>query len=202
MDPNAPAGSQPDPYANMGGQGGGGKKFSLPSINLSGKAKLPVLIGGGFLLLILIWMIIGLLSRPPENAQILTTVAEQQARILQAAEEGVDKARSQDARNLAVTVQFSLTGDQKPLLDALKGQNIRVSPKDDEDLEQELILAEQNNRFDRFVADYLEAELASYVQNLARAYESTEDPALREVLEAQYENARFLSGDTEEIEDN
>lgn len=187
MEPNSPA---PDVLNQIGG-----KQSKLSSLSRMPKQGKLIMIGGGaFLLLLGLIIIYNLFIKTPDNAPILQTVGEQQARILQAAETGVEKSRGQEARNLAVTAELSLSGDQRPLLDALRKQNIRISTRDDPELAQELITAEQANRFDEFLMDYLSSELADYVRNLDRAYRSTESQSLRELLESQFENARFLAG--------
>ena len=200
MEPTSGTSDPSSQFDFLANSGGGSKNSSFLGSILGGKGKIIILAAGGGLALLLILLAYSLFFSTPDNAIILTRVGKQQARILQAAETGVDKARNQEARNLAVTVQLSLTGDQKPLLDALGDQNIRISTKDDEELEQQLITAEQANQFDETIIKYLKTELTSYAKNLDAAYRSTQSTKLREVLAAQYKNARFLAGESTEAQ--
>lgn len=200
MEPNNPTTQPSGGYDFLKDSGKSRKLPDLSAIKaLPFKAKIVLFGGGLFVLFILFIIVSNLFFRAPDNSQQLAAVARQQADILQVAELGVSKARGQAARNLAVTVRLSLIGDQEPLLDALGSRNVRVSTKDDEELEQQFIVAEQGNRFDQEMLDYLQTELASYTRNLEAAFNSTEDPDLRQVLAAQYENAQFLS--TEEADE-
>lgn len=202
-EPTQPAsngqGNQSDPYAFILKEGGGGNKLSskLTLRNFGTPVKLAILGGGAFIFLILFMVGYNTFLSTPENTPLLARVGQQQAHILQAAEMGVDKARGQAARNLAITTKLSLIDDQKALKSALGGKNVRISTSDDPQLEQKLIVAEQGNRFDEELLKYLQTELKSYADNLEAAYNTTlkTDKELREVLAAQYKNARYLSGE-------
>ncbi len=193
MEPNAPSDNksqQADPYDFILKSGGKLSKVK----NMSTTVKLAVLGGGIVLFLLVSSLLYSSFFKAPDNSIILSRIGRQQAQILQAADIGVKKARSQTARNLAITTEFSLIGDQKPLLKALSDQNVRVSTKKDPQIEQKFTTAEQANRFDETLLDYFHTELTSYAGNLKTAYNTTKSKALKKVLAAQYRNARFLSG--------
>lgn len=202
-EPTQPAnngqGTSSDPYAFILKEGGGGNKLSSKLLlkNFGAPAKLVMLGGGAFVFLILLVVGYNSFFSTPENSALLARVGQQQAHILQAAEVGVEKARGQAARNLSITTKLSLIDDQKALKSALGGKNVKVSTSDDPQLEQKLIIAEQGNRFDEELLKYLQTELKSYADNLEAAYNTTlkTDKELREVLAAQYKNARYLSGE-------
>jgi hypothetical protein len=187
-----------DPYAFIMKEGGSNKlasKFSFKSFGTP--AKLAMIGGGAIVFLILLSVGYNSFFSAPENSSLLSRVGRQQAHILQAAEMGVEKARSQTARNLSITTKLSLIDDQRSLKSALAGKNVRVSTSDDPELEQKLIIAEQANRFDEELLEYLQTELKSYADNLDAAYNTTlkTDKELRQVLAAQYKNARYLAGE-------
>ncbi len=174
---------------------GGSKLPRNPLKGLSKTAKL-VLGGAGVVIFLLITLVIySSFIRKPDNSIQLAAVGRQQANLIQAAKIGVKDARSQEARNLAITTQLSLVGDQKPLLKALKSQNVSVSTKDDPKITQKFTLAQQSNNLDTELVDYLHTELSSYAKNIKTAYNTTKDQALRKVLADQYKNAQFLAGE-------
>lgn len=177
-----------------------GVKSKLPKIPSAGVPKgakmLLLAVGGLFVLIIGIVLVSSIFFSAPYNSQLLAGIGGQQARILQAAEMGVESARSQEARNFATTIRVSLVGDQAPLLEALNQRSINASTAADPEVEERLTTAEQANRFDEELINYLQTELASYVRNLETAFNSTDDPALKEVLATQYKNAQLLVGES------
>jgi hypothetical protein len=200
MEPNQPAndaGKQSDPYAFIMKPSGGSKLPKLPLSGLPNTVKLLLLGGGGILLLIIVFFAYKSLFSTPENSDLLASVGRQQANILQVAEIGEEKARGQAARNLAITTKLSLIDDQKSLKAAFGDKNVSVSTSDDPELEQRFTVADQANRFDDELLEYMHTELTSYARNLQAAYNTTlkTDKELREVLAAQYKNARFLAGE-------
>jgi len=167
--------------------GGNNNKKQLPKA-----AKFGVIAIGLMLIIMLASFAYSLIFSAPDNAQQLVSTAKQQGKIIQAAELGVKGARSQEARNLAITTQLSLEGDQPILLNALKAQNVRVSVGDDPEVEQLLVSADQSNRLDEVLIEFLRLELNKYINSLNASFRTTTDPDLKEVLEQQYRNAEFL----------
>lgn len=187
---------QSDPYAFIL-KSGGSKIPKLPLGSLPKTVKLGILGGGVIFLLIIFFIAYNSFFKTPENSDLLASVGRQQANILQAAEIGEEKARGQVARNLAITTKLSLIDDQKSLKAALGGKNVSISTSDDPEITQMLTVAEQANRFDDEFLEYLHTELTSYARNLQAAYNTTTklDKDLREVLAAQYKNAKYLAGE-------
>jgi hypothetical protein len=204
MNPQAPEGPPPynpqpaekNPYDFLDTQPV--KKSLLPGVG-GDKQKLLILIGGGLGLLALIGIILALVfGGAPSNKEQLMSLAKQQNELIRVSSIGVEKARDNQARNLALNAKLTLTTDQQPLLTALRSQKVKPTAKQlaaskNAKTDQILTDAEQTNRFDEVFTNTLQSQLVAYQKELKAAYDNpATGKKLKETLKTQYQNASLL----------
>lgn len=179
------------------------KKRLLPS-GSSRQSRIIIAVGGGIVLLLVLFMIFSLVFRGgPNNKDLLLSLAQQQNELIRVSDIGIKEARDPIARNLAQTTKLSLTGDQQPLLDALKAQNVKVGARElsagkQEATDKMLTTAQQTNHFDEVFVDFMRKELTIYRTNIKEAYDTSTSSSLKAALATQYQNAGVLVGEEAE----
>lgn len=174
------------------------KKFKLPGGN--SKSQRIFIILGGLVLLIFIFIIASSFLGQESKAQKeqLKDVVYKQKELIRISEIGVKKARSNEAKNLAITTQISLTSEQSELQTALKGLGVKTDAKSiggpDKDTDEKLTQAEQANNFDEVFLLILRDDLTDYAKTLQSAYQGTSSKNTKTALESQFNNAATLAG--------
>jgi flagellar basal body-associated protein FliL len=175
-----------------------GKKFQLPG-NMSKKGR--ILIAGAcvLLLIMLVVIIAGMISNAGKgDTQALITAAKQQQELIRVAEIGIAKAKTQDAKNIAITTKLSLSSQQAEMQTAIKTAGLNpkkvltdsVSAKTD----QALTTAEQTNRFDEEFLKIMAESLATYQKSVKAAYDGATSSKLKAALTSQFKSANTLAG--------
>jgi flagellar basal body-associated protein FliL len=176
----------------------GGKKSLLPGG--SKKTRIIIVAVGAAILLMMALVLSSILSSPRKQAvENLVVAAKQQNDLIRLSEVGVQKARGQQARNIAVTTKLSLQSQQGDLLAAIKSQKRKLDNKElnasrDTKADQLLTAAEQNNRFDEVFIEVMELKLKEYQRTVKTAYDSVSSPGLRAALTEQFNSANTLAG--------
>lgn len=174
------------------------KRFKLPGGN--SKSQRIFIVVSGLAILIFIFIIASSFLGQESKAQKeqLKDVVYKQKELIRISEIGVKKARSNEAKNLAITTQISLTSEQSELQTALKGLGVKTDAKSiggpDKKTDQELTEAEQSNNFDAVFLAILRQDLTDYAKNLQSAYQGTSSKNTKAALESQYNNAATLAG--------
>jgi hypothetical protein len=173
------------------------KKSLLPS----GKQGRIMVVAGGAAVLLIIALLLGsiLSSAGKENVENLVIAAKQQNELIRVAEIGSSKARGQAAKNIAITTKLSLQSQQAAMLDALKTQGRKLTPKDlaasqNPKTDQLLTQAEQSNKFDEVFIDTMQTSLTNYQKAVQKAYDGATSRKLKAALADQYKSANTLAG--------
>lgn len=170
-------------------------KFKLPSGN--SKTQRIIIVIGFLVLVIIVFALVSSFLGRGDKAQKeqLTVVVTKQKELIRISEIGVKKARSNEAKNLAITTQLSLTSEQPELKEALKGLGVKERANSQSKInDDELTKAEQSNNFDAVFLEMLKADLTDYAKTLQTAYQGTESKNTKTALESQFNNAATLAG--------
>lgn len=205
MQPEAPQAPPPAPTGN--GQANydfifndpkAGKKSFLP---LGGGKKGRLLfIGTSAIILLIIFIIIaGLVnSAGKADTESLISAAKQQQELIRISKVGVDKSKTQAAKNIAVTTLLALESEQDDMKAAIETAGLKantvlkVAPNTKTD--QALNTAEQNNRFDEEFLSIMTTSLTNYQKAVKAAYDGATSKKLKAALTTQFESANTLAG--------
>jgi len=165
-----------------------------------GKKPLVILIGGGLVFLLLIVVLInGLISNANKaDTESLVKAAKQQQELIRISDIGIQKAKTQSAKNIAVTTKLSLASQQSAMETAIKAAGL--NPKKvlvvsaNAETDKALETAEQNNRFDEEFLKIMSANLVIYQKSVKTAYSGATSKKLKAALDSQYKSANTLAG--------
>lgn len=174
------------------------KRSILPTGGSKKTRIIIVAIGAGILLLVTL-LIISLISNAGKaDTEALVTAAKQQQELIRVAEIGVDKARTQDARNIAVTTKLALQSQQTEMQAAIKTAGLNpkkvLEGTENKKTTEQLTTAEQNNRFDDEFLKVMTASLIAYQKSVKSAYDGATSKKLKTALTTQYKSANTLAG--------
>lgn len=134
------------------------------------------------------------------DTEALVTAARQQQELIRISKLGIEKAKTGEAKNIAVTTLLALESEQDDMQAAIKTAGL--NPKKvlvgsaDTKTTQALTAAEQNNRFDEEFLKVMTASLTAYQKSVKAAYDGTTSTKLKTALSAQYKSANTLAGIT------
>lgn len=208
MEPNAPPAPPPmqptptpqpsNPYDFIVNPGKPKKKSLLPSSG-SSKVQRALVITVVLIIIVVLFMVGSSLLSSGDKAkkEQLISVAKQQNELIRVSEIGLKKAKSAEARNLAMTTQLSLISEQAELQSAVKGTGVKISAKTiggkDPKTDDLFTKAEQANNFDDVFIQKLQADLTKYAKAVKVAYNNTTSKKAKLALEAQFNNAATLA---------
>lgn len=136
-----------------------------------------IIVGVGFVLLIIVFMILLSVFNRASNAQKdrLVRMAQAQAEIARVAELANKDARGSDTRALAVNVQLTLESDLQETKELLAKRGIELKDKTiaqnkDESTDKELEQAASDGRFDEVLRSTIEDQLGEYKVLVRSAY--------------------------------
>lgn len=174
-------------------------KLSLPGGKNDKLMRVVVILVGIVILISLIMFGMNLLgSSKQKNINQLVTVAQKQTELIRITEIGIKKAKTKEAKDLAMTTKLTLISQQSVLSDAVKKAGSKLDSKvlvlgKDSKTDQLLTQAEQSNNFDEVFLEKLKSELTEYAQSVKNAYDTTTSTKTKEALEIQFNNAVILS---------
>ena len=207
MEPNTPPAPPPmqpgpapqpsNPYEFITNPNQPKKKSLIPS-GFSKKQMIIFAILALVIAMLLIVVVSSLLGGSgSSNKDQLLGVVKQQNELIRVSEIGVKKAKSVEARNLAITTQLSLISEQSELEAAVKALGVKVNAKTaggkDPKTDELLTKAEQANNFDAVFVEKLQADLTKYAKAVKIAYQNNSSTKTKASLEAQFNNAATLA---------
>lgn len=181
-----------------------GKKPLLPGGG-SKKGRLIIVGAGAVILILLIVLVARLISNAGKgDTSALVTAAKQQQELIRVADIGIDKAKSQAAKNIAITTKLALESQQKEMQSAittagLNPKKVLISSKNTK-TDSTLTTAEQNNRFDEEFLNIMSTSLTEYQKTIKTAYEGATSKKLKAALTTQYKSANVLAGVASQID--
>lgn len=174
-----------------------GKKSLIPGGSKKSRIILVAIVA--IALLFIGITIAGLINRAGQSdTQSLVAAAKQQQELIRIAGVGVEKSKTQAAKNLAVTTKLSLESQQAEMQAAIKTAGLNpkkvligtINAKTD----QALTTAEQNNRFDEEFLSIMTTSLEAYQKSVKTAYDGATSKKLKAALTIQYKSANTLAG--------
>lgn len=150
------------------------------------------------LLMLSIGIISALFGSKVSNTEQLLVVAQKQTELIRISEVGIKNSRTTASKNLAVTTKFTMTSEQKPLLQALASQGVKTNAKElalgkNADTDKRLEAGRQSNTFDQVFTEVTKAQLVQYQQAVKAAFDSTTNVKIKSVLADEFKNASTLA---------
>lgn len=178
-----------NPYDFILNSGDQPKKTGLGNIlsSPSGKKQRLIFIIAGVAILLIIALIVFAMvfSGGGGNREQLLGLAQKHAEIIRVADIGVDKAKSSEARNLAMTTKLSLQSSQSSLMEVVqktgKVSNKELAAGQNKETDTALESAERNNRFDEAFVEILAKELTDYRGDLQTAFSNSSSASNKKV---------------------
>jgi len=197
--PPAPMGTGQPNYDFIFNQSKPGKKPLIPGGSTK-KGRIIIVAAGAVILLMVIMIIVGLVnSAGKADTASLVSAAKQQQELIRVANVGIDKAKTQDAKNIAITTLLALESEQDDMQTAITAAGLK--PKDvlagsqNAETDEALKTAEQNNRFDEEFLSIMTTSLTNYQRSVKAAYDGATSKKLKTALTTQYKSANILAGE-------
>lgn len=195
VQPQPPLGSQPD-YNFILSPAQKPKRSLLPSGNSTAQRALIVL-GGLFVLVIIIVIFASLFSGGGNINTSLTSLAARQNELARIAGEGTQQAVGQSTKNFAISAQLSLSSDQQQLVTYIKTQGHKVGTKElsadqNAKTDNQLATAAAASAFDSTFSTIMQNELNTYIQELKSTYSKATKANAKALLNQEYQNAQLL----------
>jgi flagellar basal body-associated protein FliL len=166
----------------------------------SKKSRMLIVGGAAVVLIIIASLVVSFLgSAGKADTENLVIAAKQQTELIRVADIGIKDAKTQAAKNIAVTTKLSLESKQSAMLAAIKSQGRKLSTKElssgrSAKTDQLLTDAKQNNRFDEVFIETMESSLKTYQVSVKKAYDGATSKKLKDALTDQYKSANILAG--------
>lgn len=154
--------------------------------------RILIVVGGGVVLLIIGIVAFSLLSGGSNTSAQSLKIAQMHAELIRVSEIGVNKARTQAAKNLAITTQLTLASDQPAITD-IANKDQKVTDKllragQDADTDKALTEAEQRSQFDAVFTPLLVDEIREYAKELTAAVNASKSKSTKEAYQAVYDD--------------
>ncbi len=142
--------------------GFGGNNFVL---------TLAVIIGGAFLFMIILTVILNAVGGKTLSKTDLIGLAQTENELVRISQQATASATQQTTKNLAVTIQLSMTTQQKKDLDFLAANGVKVdtkqlSLKQNATTDQQLASAKTTSTFDLVFSQLIQSQLQDYAKSL------------------------------------
>ena len=176
-----------------------GSLFKLPGGG-SKKTRIILLISGVFLLLIVGWMLISLISsgNKAQNEKLIG-LAQGQTEIIRVAKIGSNSqsVRQTETRNLAVNTSVVIETNKNAITALLAANKKKVKEKQlnataNKKIDAELEVATSNNTFDDTFNTILKGLLSEHQKQIKDAYDSSSSKSEKETLQASYNTVTVL----------
>jgi hypothetical protein len=163
------------------------KGFNLRLPGGNSLTKLAVLIVGGGAILGILIIVASSFFGPKINTKELTDVIARAQEISRVSDTVVQQSHDLNTTNLASTTSAALTSQEQQLLDYLKKNGKKVTPKDaalykSSKTDGEVTSADQNNRLSEYYYSYLKKNLTDYEAAIKTAYNTAGGPVLKSDL--------------------
>ena len=144
---------------------------------------LALIVGGAFIFMIIVAMLLNAFAPKKVSKADLISLAQTQQEIVRVATRANQDAVQQVTKNLAVTVQYTLTSQQQTVVNYLAKNGTKVSPKQlalkqNATTDQQLTSATSTSTFDLVFSQIMQNELQAYANSLkalnAKAASTTE----------------------------
>jgi hypothetical protein len=164
----------------------------------SKKQRLLMTIIAGGIGLVLVFIVLGVVFGGGSGSEErLNGLVQQQTELIRVAGLADKDAADANAKNLATTVELSLTSAKTKTTTALtkgggKLQSKQLGAKKDADTDKALAAAKQANRFDEVFMSTMKTELTDYQSELKDFYDTTDSKSEKALLQQLYKEAGAL----------
>lgn len=150
------------------------RKFGFGGNNLF--KTIAFILGGAFILMLIATVAANLLAPKTLKKEDVIGLAQTQQELIRVSNEASGSAVQQATKNLAATVQYTITTQQQASLELLTTKGVKVEKKQLElkqnaDTDQQLATATSTSTFDTVFTQIIENQLNSYASNLKQLYE-------------------------------
>lgn len=171
-----------------------------PLFNFGGSSQTSRIVLAVAILFVLLILFVGLkniLAGSNKSIPSLVTVAQDQQELIHLAQSGTQNATSGNLKNFAYTAQLSLQSEQKDLVQYLKNNGHKTSPKQlnlkiSKTLDNQLSAALTTSSYDSTFKQAMQDKLTSYQQALKQAFALTQGPKGRALLNDDYDATGLL----------
>lgn len=171
-------------------------KFGFGGNNLF--KTIAFILGGTFILMLIATIAINLLAPKTLKKEDVIGLAQTQQELIRVSNEATGSAVQQTTKNLAATVQYTITTQQQATLKVLLAKGVNVEKKQLElkqnaDTDQQLTTATSTSTFDTVFTQIIENQLNSYASNLKQLYEQTgADKTEKDLFAKQHTEVQLL----------
>lgn len=171
-------------------------KVYLPGGNGKG-ARIALALGGIFFLIIVVWIVAALFSKPDPNKTQMVSLAETQQEVVRVVTTGGLQANNQGLKNSSVTIELTVQSHQNQTIAYLKTQNVKVSLKQlalkkSAATDAKLKTATENSAFDQAYGPVIQQELKDYASELKTAYNTATGSKAKALIKNEFADTQKL----------
>jgi len=171
------------------------RRFKLGKENLA--MTIAVLVGGTLLFMIIVTLLLNIFTSGGSNKDDLISLAQTQNELIRVSSNAVPAATQQTTKNLAVTVQFTLTTQQQQILDILANSGTKLKKKQlalkqNGETDQKLANAKATSTFDSTFAQLMQEELESYANTIKQFGNKTTSQTQRDLATDYYQQTQLI----------
>ncbi|MDQ3064996.1 MAG: hypothetical protein M3Q36_01870 [bacterium] len=197
MEPYQPPPKQPSQYDFIMNSQQQRPKRSLLGGGNSFRKTLILIIGGALSIMLILTIALSFLAPGSGSTEKLSQLATEQEEIIRIATIGAEDASSLSARAFAITTKLSIVSQQKDTIAYLESNNVKFTKEQltagiDTDIDEQLDIAQDRNKFDETFSKILSSQLATYANNLETAQQSAGNETVRKFLSDSYYSASLL----------
>jgi len=166
----------------------GGNRFILTII---------ALVGGAFLLMILVAVILNATAPKKLSKQDLISLAQTQNELMRVSSDAQTNAVQQVTQNLAITINYSMLSQQQQTISLLSKDKVKLGKKDlslkqDATTDQKLKTAKSTSTYDTTYAQLIQQELGSYANEVKGLYNIATSSSERNLMSGYYDQTQLL----------
>jgi hypothetical protein len=170
----------------------------LPGGNNPLIVKIVIIVGGAFVLIIALSIIMSMFNRSDTvNSAALLNIAQTQNEIARVADQGLTNATQQNVKNLSVNTKLAMRTQQQLLIAYMGRNGIKVSSKQltfkqDAQTDQKFTLAKQTSTFDVVFSQTVQSQLEAYATSLKQLFGTATGENQRTLLSTDYTQTQLL----------
>lgn len=171
------------------------KKFGLGKNNFV--LTLVVIVGGAFLVMLILTVILNAVGSKKLSKGDLIGLAQTESELVRVSQAATASATQQTTKNLAVTIQLSMTTQQKRNLDFLQANGVKVDQKQlglkqNATTDQQLASAKTTSTFDLVFSQLIQAQLEDYAKSLKQLNSVASNKTESDLTSTFYEQTQLL----------
>lgn len=165
-----------------------------------------LIIGGALVCMVIVALVINLLGGSSNKASFVS-IAQTQQELVRVADQGAQSAVQQTTKNLAATIQYGITTQQKQTLaflaragETIKDPELRL--KQNATTDQQLAAAKSTSTFDATFTQLAQKQLTDYANSLKQVHASAKNQTEKELLSTFYSQTQLIISQIPYTQDN